>query len=81
MHRLQDAVIDLKQQLAEDEAALAADNDLQQRISQDVMAQSMGVAMPAGLGLEPAPGSADDDQGDDDDEDDNFDVEVVYTNE
>ena len=80
VHRLQDAVIDLKQQLAEDEAALAADNDLQQRISQDVMAQSMGVAMPAGLGPEPAPGSADDDQGDDD-EDDNFDVEVVYTNE
>ena len=80
VHRLQDAVIDLKQQLAEDEAALAADNDLQQRISQDVMAQSMGVAMPAGLGPEPASGSADDDQGDDD-EDDNFDVEVVYTNE
>ena len=80
VHRLQDAVIDLKQQLAEDKAALAADNDLQQRISQDVMAQSMGVAMPAGLGPEPAPGSADDDQGDDD-EDDNFDVEVVYTNE
>jgi len=44
------------------------------------MAQSMGVAMPAGLGPEPASGSADDDQGDDD-EDDNFDVEVVYTNE
>ena len=78
VHRLQDAVVDLKQALAEDEAALAADNDLQQRISQDVMAQSMGVAVPAGLDTDSTDGSHDDD---DDDSDDNFDVEVVYTNE
>ena len=42
------------------------------------MAQSMGVAVPAGLDTDSTDGSHDDD---DDDSDDNFDVEVVYTNE
>ncbi len=73
IHSLQTKLIDLKATLADDEKALAADQDLQARISRDVMSQSMGVVAPLG-----APHGENDDE-DDDDEDHN--VEVIYTNE
>ena len=76
VNRLQDMVAELKERIADDEAAAAADLELQKRIGDDVMTQSLGVVAPA----------SDDDllageEDDDDEEDDDHDVEVVYTNE
>lgn len=83
VHRLQDLVADLKAQIAEDESAAAADSELQARISNDVMTQSLGIVAPATVagedGLMPADGQADDNE--DDNEDDDHDVEIIYTNE
>jgi len=50
----------------------------QERISNDVMTQSLGVVAPDTLTTSAESGVADDDDADDDDD---HDVEVVYTNE
>lgn len=81
VHSLQDSVMALKAALADDEDALAADQDLQARISSDVMSQSMGVVAPLGSVDNPEDHAADDDRQDSGDQDDNHDVEVIYTNE
>ena len=81
VHSLQDSVMALKAALADDEDALAADQDLQARISSDVMSQSMGVVAPLGSVHNPEDHAADDGRQDSGDQDDNHDVEVIYTNE
>lgn len=84
IHSLQDKVIDLKTALADDEEALAADVDLQARISRDVMSQSMGVVAPLGSlsGSEAGSGTeAGDATENSEEDDDDHDVEVIYTNE
>lgn len=80
VHSLQDRIIELKTSLADDEEALAADVDLQERISRDVMSQSMGVAVPLGsAAASTEAGDATDNSEEEDDDD--HDVEVIYTNE
>jgi len=81
VHYLQDEVAAMKALLAADEAALAADEKLQARISDDVMAQSLGVVAPADVLGNDADNSADQSLNTDPDDDDEHDVEVVYTNE
>jgi len=73
VNALQDRIAQLKEQLANDEAAAAADTELQARISSDVMTQSLGVVAPRAN-----PGQEDDLDQEDDDE---HDVEIIYTNE
>ena len=81
VHALQTHVADLKAALLTDEAALAADTELQTRISNDVMSSSLGVVAP----LDPLAGDEADDISDQNDpeqsDDDDHDVEVIYTNE
>jgi len=78
VHSLQTRVTALKTALADDEQAQAADEDLQNRISTDVMSQSMGVVTPLGSA---AAEQADDAQDSDEPDDEDHDVEVIYTNE
>ena len=76
VNRLQDRVAELKDEVANDEAAAAADAQLQARISNDVMTQSLGVVAPLA-----AEHDAHQNLEDDDDDDDDHDVEIIYTNE
>ena len=78
VHYIQDQIAALKEQLADDETAQQADADLQARISNDVMAHSLGVVAPED-GEAATPDELNDDYNSDDDSDD--DVEVIYTNE
>ena len=80
VHSLQDRIIELKTSLADDEEALAADVDLQERISRDVMSQSMGVAVPLGSAAASTEAGDTTDNSEEEDDDDH-DVEVIYTNE
>lgn len=74
VNRLQDRVAELKDEVANDEVAAAADAQLQARISNDVMTQSLGVVAPLAA-------EQDAHQDEEDDEDDDHDVEIIYTNE
>lgn len=78
VHALQDQVAELKERLARDEAAAAADTELQARISNDVMTQSLGVVVPPAPEEVAAPELA---AQQDDTDDDDHDVEIIYTNE